>query len=276
MSQTLSYPGTKCGCVVPVVHVRTAVYDSVDLREFCNELGESGGPPFRTKKQKRVPLITEIHPYHYLSPNVCPGCPARNPGLQSDPGNDHANPPTLNPRPPSRDPITIIRPWNPETDGPVPGIAGAAVDPSRKPEIEVDLTEFFATRRIESTLDLNLFEMRFVVSQLRDANSIPPLAGLSDSPATILMSKGKLMSSGMRLDGTAGSLEKKIRAMAKGMIKSPDYGDFNQNGTRDADDLILLQNALARDDLKMDELRMFDIDGDGFVTPNDIRFWLGL
>jgi hypothetical protein len=152
----------------------------------------------------------------------------------------------------------------------VPGLAGAAVDRSRKPQIEVDLTEFFAIRGIESTLDLNLFEMRFIVSQLRDANSIPPLASRRDSPATILLSEK------MRLDGTAGKLETQIRARAVAMFKSPDYGDFNQNGVRDSGDVIMLQNAVVRDDLKMHELRLFDIDGDGLVTDSDLRLWLGL
>ncbi len=269
MSQTVSFPGTRCGCVVPMVHVRTAVYNRIEQRYVCRWNGELG-TPYRTKLQRRVPLITEIHPHHYLPTTPCAGCPASNPRLESDPGNDKANPPTLNPAPPSPTPTTIIRPWNPETDGPVPGLAGAAVDRSRKPQIEVDLSEFFAIRGIESTLDLNLFEMRFIVSQLRDANSIPPLAGRRDSPATILLSEK------MRLDGTAGKLETQIRARAVAMFKSPDYGDFNQNGVRDSGDVIMLQNAVVRDDLKMHELRMFDIDGDGLVTDSDLRLWLGL
>lgn len=132
------------------------------------------------------------------------------------------------------------------------------------------MTEFFEQRGIASTLDLNLFEIRSIVQELRYTNAMPPVAGSPSLRATIIMGAS------MRLDGRAGSLEAKLRKTAMYMVASSSYGDFNQDGQRDGDDIILLQDAILRGNLKMSENRLFDIDGDGSVTQDDLATWLRL
>jgi len=253
--QTIPMATSKCGCTIPVVHARYYVYEETKTCQPYISLNPLDAPmPFRTKRQKRIPLIPEIRPVTYPSPKPCPDCPTP-PRFdqQSQPGT-----------------TTDIRPWDTERDGPTPDQAGAFVDTRQLPSIEVDMTEFFEQRGIASTLDLNLFEIRSIVQELRYTNAMPPVAGSPSSRATIIMGKS------MRLDGRAGSLEARLRKNAVIMVSSSDYGDFNQDGLRDGDDIILLQDAILRGNLKMSENRLYDIDGDGSVTQDDLATWLRL
>lgn len=255
-SQTIPMATSKCGCTIPVVHARFYVYDEIKTCQppFIGLSPMDAQPPYRTKRQKQIPLVPEIRPVTYPSSPPCTDCP-------TPPRFDQQTQPGT---------TTDIRPWDTERDGPTPGQAGAFVDTRQLPSIQVDMTEFFEQRGIASTLDLNLFEIRSIVQELRYTNAMPPVAGSPSTRATIIMGTS------MRLDGRAGSLEAKLRKTAMYMVASSSYGDFNQDGRRDGDDIILLQDAILRGNLKMSENRLFDIDGDGSVTQDDLATWLRL
>lgn len=213
-----------------------------------------------------------IVPYFYTAdPNPCPGCGSNgrpvNPSTPADTGWDPSLPHGFPILQPSGRPQPEAVPWDIDTMGPPPSSMAIASD-GGKMQTTIDMSDWGKRRGIDSVYSLTLYECFEVHRALTESYSEPYGCGPMTRARVVVVGDAEFVGPIMHLcDG--------LRRYAEGMVNSPSYGDFDQNGVRDLQDLEILYNHIAAIETPQ-ESRPYDIDGDGKVDDADAAKWLDL